>query len=763
MSEALAARARELRDQLNYHIYRYHVLNDPVITDPEYDRLYHELTEIETQHPELISPDSPTQRAGSDLSEEFPKVTHPAPILSLGNAFTVDDLRAWEERNLRLLPSGTQLDYTLEPKLDGLTIVITYENGVLTRAATRGNGEVGDDVTANVRTIRTIPLRIPVNPAKRPAPQRLVVRGEVMFLKEDFEALNKQQEEAGLPLYINARNTASGTLKQKDSRITAARPLTAFIYGVVDSVGLRLDKQWDILEFLQDMGFCIGPESAYYPTLSDIIQQIPTWESRRNQLNYEIDGLVIKVNDLRIAQELGVVGKDPRGAIAYKFPAQEATTKIIGVTVNIGRTGKVTPTAQLEPVFLAGVTVVNASLHNYDQIAKLDIRSGDTVIVKRSGDVIPYVIGPVTGLRSGDEIPILPPEFCPFSGDKIVQSEGAVDYYCPNPRCPERVFRSLEFFVSRGAMDIEGMGPQTVKTLIDLGFIQDEADIFYLKPEPLLELEGFADKKVENLLASIERAKSRPLAQLIAALGIDGVGSTIANLLVEHFPDMQSLVETATQIRRAEEQFTTAAAPLIQAAAHLGEEALTDEQRRAVYRLRHPLVELAPRYIGANDLQSRFVRLLAPLLDISPLGAAFIDQLGAALLELTTAAAPLLRIEGLGAVLVQSIVEWFADLHHQNLLEKMRAAGVNMEGERTQAASDSLAGLTFVLTGTLPTMSRDEATALIKAHGGKVTGSVSKKTDYVLVGEAPGSKAEKAAQLGVPTISEDDLKQMIGT
>ncbi len=671
MIDDAARRAAELRDQLHYHIYRYNVLSDPVVTDAEYDALFNELKRLEADFPQLITPDSPTQRAGSDLSEDFPKVPHPAPILSLANAFSQEDLKAWEERNLRMLPAGTQLDYVLEPKLDGLTVVITYENGVLTRAATRGDGSIGDDVTPNVRTIRSVPLRIPTAPDGPAAPGRLVVRGEVLFLKHDFEALNIRQRTQELPLYVNARNTASGTLKQKDSRITAERPLTAFVYGVVELVGKRLDQQWDMLNYLRDLGFLIPQDVAHYPTLSHIIQQIPTWESRRKQLDYEIDGMVIKVNDLRVSAELGIVGKDPRAQIAYKFPAQEATTRLLGVTVSVGRTGKITPTAQLEPVFVGGVTVSSASLHNYDQIEKLDIRLGDTVIIKRSGDVIPYIVGPVPGNRSGAETPILPPETCPFSGDVIVQPDGAVDYYCPNPRCPERVFRSIEFFASRGAMDIEGMGPQTVKTLIDKGIIRDEGDIFYLQAAPLLELDGFAQKKVDNLLKSIDDARQRPLAQFLASLGIDGVGSTVGTILATHFGSVDAL--------------------------------------------------LAARVEAIQE------------------------------------------VEGIGPIIAQNIVDWFADNYHRGILDRMRAAGVNMRGAEKQVASEALNGLTFVLTGTLPTLSRDEAAALIEAHGGKITGSVSKKTSYVLVGESPGSKKDKAEQLGVPLISEDDLRALINS
>lgn len=669
MNEGAAQRAAELRAQLTEHIYRYHVLSRPMISDAEYDKLYNELRALEAAYPELTTPDSPTQRAGSDLSEEFAKVRHTAPILSLSNAYNAEDLYAWEERNLKLLPAGTQLDYTLEPKLDGLTIVLTYENGILTQAATRGNGEIGDDVTANVRTIRALPLRIPVGADTGSAPERLVVRGEVLYFKHDFEALNRRQIEQGLPAFINARNAASGALKQKDSRITATRPLAAFVYNVVEIHGPARTKQWEMLEFLRDMGFPVAQDSGLYPTLSGIIQQLPNWESRRNQLDFEIDGVVIKVNDLRIAAELGVVGKDPRGAIAYKFAAQEATTKLLGVTFSVGRTGRIVPNAQLSPVFIGGVTVSSATLHNFDFVRSLDIRVGDTVVVQRSGDVIPYVAGPVLDVRDGSEQPISPPDRCPFCDTPIVQPEGAVDYFCPNVYCPERVYRQAEFFVSRAAMDIEGVGSQTIKLLIDKGLIRDEADLFNVTREQLLELSGFAEKKADNFLAGMQAARSRPLAQILTSLGIDGVGSTIAAALAEHFLSVEA-IEAA--------------------------------------------------------------------------GVEKIDE-----------------VDGIGEVLAQSIHRWFADPYHRGVLEKLRRAGVNMIGEARAVAGDQLAGLTFVLTGTLPTLTREAAEALIEAHGGKVTSSVSKKTSFVLVGDAPGSKAEKARALGIPFLSETDLRHMV--
>lgn len=669
-------RAQQLRQILNEHIHRYFALNAPTITDAEYDALYHELRALETEHPYLITPDSPTQRAGSDLTEDFPKIEHPAPILSLANGFSVEDLQAWEERTLKLLPTGTQLAYMLEPKLDGLSVVIHYENGVLVKAATRGNGRVGDDVTANIRTIKTIPLRIPATNSSTVPPRYLAVRGEVLFLKHDFAMLNERQREAGLPLYVNARNTASGTLKQKDSRITASRPLTCYLYDIVQispddiqGAPIQLNTQQQMLDYLRDMGFFIPPESHLYPTLSNIIQQIPTWQDKRHALDFEIDGLVIKVDDRRIYAELGVVGKDPRGAIAYKFPAEEATTKLLGVMVNVGRTGKITPTANLEPIFVGGVTVSNATMHNYSFITELDVRIGDSVIIKRSGDVIPYVIGPVVDLRDGTEQLIIPPSHCPFCNTPIIQPEGAVDHFCPNTLCPERVYRSIEFFVSRSAMDIEGMGGQTVKMLIETGIIADEADIFTLSPDPLLALEGFGQKKVDNLLASIQKAKTRPLAQLLASLGIDGVGSSVSQALADKFRSIRALMDATPEAIQ--------------------------------------------------------------------------------------------EIEGVGKVLAENIAAWFDNPHRRQLIEKMTNAGVNMEAGERLVLGDTLAGKTFVITGTLPTLSREQATELIEAHGGKVSSSVSKKTNYVLMGDSPGSKAEKATQLGVPIIDEATFLSMV--
>ena len=755
----LTKRAAQLREELHHHIYRYNVLNDPIITDGEYDKLYHELVQIEQDHPELRTPDSPTQRVGSDLDSDFPKVQHAAPILSLSNAFNSEDLQKWEERNQKLLPDNIELDYVLEPKLDGLSIVLTYNDGILTTAATRGNGEMGDDVTLNVKTIKSVPLKIPANPdSDLNPPSRLVVRGEILFLKKAFERLNQEQEEQDLPLYVNARNTASGSLKQKDSRKTAERDLTAYIYSIVDSDGINLNSEMDVLNYMADMGFNIIPHIQHYRSLSRIIPHLDGWEKRRHDLPFEIDGLVIKINDLSIQRELGISGKDPRGATAYKFPAEEGTTELLGVTINIGRTGKVTPTAQLDPIYIGGVTVSNASLHNYDLIEQLDIRMNDRVVIKRSGDVIPYVIGPVEGARTGKEQPLTPPEICPFSGDKLIRPEGAVDLFCPNPKCPERVFRSLEFFVSRGAMDIDGMGPSTIEALIGAKLIQDEADIFYLEAEPILELEGFADKKVENLLTSIQSAKARPLAQLIASLGIDGIGTIVANLLSEQFKTMDTLINLSTKIKQVEVDFVR----LVQPITHSEKALKTSDASilKARKRLNYPLIDLAPRYVDSDDLEKKLNRLLKPILEIAPDNAPTTQEIASTLQLLIDVAHPLISIEGFGPILIRNVVEWFSDEHHQNLLQKMRDAEVNMEAEESVQAGTSLDNKKFVLTGTM-SVSRDVLKTLIESYGGKVSGSVSKKTDFVVVGENPGSKASKAESLGVTIIGEADLRNMI--
>lgn len=667
-------RIAQLRDEINYHLYRYHVLDSPVISDAEYDALYNELLALEQQNPELVTPDSPTQRAGAEPLDAFQKVQHPAPILSLSNAFSTEDLYAWRQRIGRYLPDPEmKLDYVAEPKLDGLTVVLAYENGRFTQGATRGNGEVGEDITQNLRTITAVPQRIPVNPhSDLPVPSYLVVRGEVFFPLDKFEQFNARQLAEEKQVYMNPRNAASGSLRQLDPKITAERPLTLYCYDLVAwrDVGVP-EKQWERLGYLRQLGFPVSSDSQYCANIEAVAATYDKWIEKRNQINYEVDGVVVKINDRPLADSLGFVGKDPRGAVAMKFPAQEKTTKLLGVQVNVGRTGILAPNAMLEPVEIGGVTVRNATLHNYDEIARKDIRIGDTVIVKRAGDVIPYIVGPVVDLRDGSEQVIEPPTHCPVCGEPALRVPGEVAIYCDNPSCPEQLVRRVEYFVSRGAMDIDGFGSKTGALLAEEGLVKDLADIYYLDRDELLALEGFKDKKVDNLLNGLEASKNQTPARFLTALGIRFVGSVVAALLIDEFGSIDALAKAGRE--RLEE------------------------------------------------------------------------------------------IEGIGPGTAVSVTSWFADERHRALLEKFRRAGLKFEAEkldRDTDGSNAFEGLTFVITGTLPTMSRTEARTLIELHGGKVTGSVSKNTNYLLAGEKAGSKLTKAEALGINIINESELLEM---
>lgn len=666
-------RINKLRIDINYHLYRYHVLDSPVISDAEYDALYHELLELETEHPELVTSDSPTQRAGAAPLDVFRKVNHPTPILSLMNAFNPDDLRSWRSRIGRLLPDGAELDYVVEPKLDGLTVVLTYRHGTYEQGATRGDGIVGEDVTPNLRTIRALPKRIPINPDSTLAPpDYLVVRGEVFMPLDKFEALNKERAEAGEAVYMNPRNTAAGSLRQLDSSKTAERPLRLYCYDVVTAEGADIPvNQWERLAYLRELGFPVSPDNRYCADLDEVVRVYEDWINRRNQINYEVDGVVVKINDRALADSLGFVGKDPRGAIAMKFPAQEKTTRLIDLQVNVGRTGVLAPNAILEPVEIGGVIVRNATLHNFDEIARKDIRIGDRVLIKRAGDVIPYVVGPIIDTRDGSERPIERPTECPFCGEPVVQLPGEVAIYCENASCAEQLIRRVEYFVSRGAMDITTFGTQTADLLYNNGLIRDVADIYFLNRDDLLRLDGYKEKKVDNLLAGIEASKNQPAERVLTGLGIRFVGNVVATLLIQSLGGIDAIARSSV-----------------------------------------------------DELQ---------------------------------------EIEGIGPQTALSVAAWFKSDHNIALIEKLRDAGLNFSREESVEPSQSrlLADLTFVITGTLPTMSRDEATEFIEHHGGKVTGSVSKKTDFLLAGEAAGSKLAKAQALGVRIIDEAELKELV--
>jgi DNA ligase (NAD+) len=664
---------QRLKEEINFHLYRYHVLDAPVISDLEYDGMIERLKEIEAAHPEWVTADSPSQRVGGAASERFAKVRHAAPILSLGNAFGIDALKAWVERTARLDERVRSADFVVEPKIDGLTVVLTYRDGVFVQGASRGDGVVGEDITANLRTLKALPLRLPADPSGPKPPPTLVVRGEAFMFIREFEALNQRLLEAGERTYLNPRNTAAGSLRQLDSGLTASRPLTLYTYAIVSADKPVALKQWDLLEYLKALGLPVAPESQHCPDFDSVLEAVESWRTRRDELPYEADGIVIKINDLRLAEELGFVGKDPRGALAFKFPAREVSTRLQDIGVNVGRTGVLTPYAMLEPVEIGGVIVKQATLHNFDYIAEKDIRIGDRVLVKRAGEVIPYVIGPVIDARTGNEVPFIPPQVCPACGQPVEHLAGEVAWFCVNLACPAQLVRNLEHFVSRGTMDIIGLGIKIVEQLVEAGLVKSPVDLYLLNKDDFLSLEGFAEKKADNLLQAIAASRERPLARLISAMGIRGVGEVMAADLAQVFPDLDALASAT-----------------------------------------------------AEDL---------------------------------------MKIEGVGPNTAQSIVDWLARPGNREFIARLKAAGVWPLSLRSQASvqgAQPLDGLTFVVTGTLPNFSRDQVKEFIQVQGGKVTDSVSKKTDYLVAGEAAGSKLDKARQLGVPVLDEAGLIQLAG-
>jgi DNA ligase (NAD+) len=677
----------DLKNKIHFHNYRYHVIDDPIISDYEYDQLLQELQQLETEHPEWITPDSPTQRAGAPPAEGFAKVQHPAPILSLANAFDTDDVRAWLERINKLDNRVLDSAFMVEPKLDGLTVVLYYRDGLFVQGATRGDGEIGENITTNLRTVKSLPLKIPVSQNLESenltsfqqnfgVPGILVVRGEAFIHISAFEKLNEKLASSGEKTYVNPRNTAAGSLRNLDPNLTATRPLTLLVYQIIafeDAGNLmrQPETQKETITYLKSLGFPV-PESIYCNNIDEAIAECERWESIRDELDYQIDGMVIKIDDHRLSNDLGVVGKDPRGAIAYKFPAQVVTTELLDIRVNVGRTGVLTPYAVLEPVEVGGVIVRQATLHNFDFIDEKDIRIGDRVRVKRAGDVIPYIIGPIEDLRTGKEIPYVPPESCPACNQPVEKLDGEVALYCVNIGCPAQLIRNVEHFVSRAAMDIVGLGIKIVEQLVTEGLIHDVADLYTLEKESLSKLDGFADKKADNLLEAISDSKNQSLNRLLTALGIRGVGESIAGDLVRIFPSLDAL------------------------------------------------------------------------------SAATFDELQ--------------DIEGIGPNIAGAIVDWFGNPINKMVLEKLKAVGIWPESQYLKEAVDisPLSGLTIVVTGSLTQFTRNEIKEVIISNGGKVTGTVSKNTDYLVVGENPGSKLSKAQNLGIRVITETEFLSMVG-
>jgi DNA ligase (NAD+) len=667
----VARRAAELREQLTQHGYRYYVLDDPVIGDAEYDALIDELRRIESEHPELLTPDSPTQRVGGEPVSALDKVTHLQPMLSLANARSEEELRAWIERMRNHLAregiDDPDFQYVAEPKIDGLAISLVYRDGVLERGATRGNGEVGEDVTHNLRTIPTIPLRIDGDDA----PALLEVRGEVYMSLADFAALNERRAEQGLSTFMNPRNSAAGTIRQLDPKLAAERPLSMWCYGVGATEGIAFAGHWDSLQWLREHGFRVNADVARLTTEEDVIARCRSWEERRGQLDFEIDGVVVKVDDIALQRRLGVVGRDPRWAIAWKFAPTTAVTRLKDVMWNVGKFGDLHPFAQLEPVHVGGVTVKLATLHNEEDVVRKDLRPGEDVIVLRAGDVIPQVLSPAPHVVEHKKRPPVPrpPERCPFCDTPTVKAEGEVFTRCPNRRCPERQWQLLKHYVSRGAMDVDGLGEKQVAQLQQAGLIRAAADFYRLTEEQLTSLEGFGEVSAQKALANIEATKERGFGRVLFAIGLEEVGFVTGRNLAQHFRTIDALM------------------------------AATPEE-----------IEATP---------------------------------------------------GVGPKMARHIAEQLADPAMIDLIDDLRAQGVKMELEGPPPGEGPLAGRTFVLTGTLPDLTREEASERIVAAGGRVTSSVSKKTDYLVAGDNAGSKLTKAQSLGIRVLGEADLLELL--
>jgi DNA ligase (NAD+) len=664
-----AARAARLRREIEHHNHRYYVLDDPEIADDAYDALLDELRALEERHPRLRTPDSPTQRVGGQPLDKFEHVRHLQPMLSLGNARGEEELRAWVERMRNHLAregiSEAEFDYVCEPKIDGLAVSLTYRDGVLERGATRGDGEIGEDVTQNLRTIHAIPLAI------EDGPSLVEVRGEVYMPLAGFADLNERRAAEGQRTFMNPRNAAAGAIRQLDPQIAASRPLAMWCYGIGTTEGIRFERHWEALEWLREQRFPVNPEVKLGGDVDEVMAICKDWEDRREALDYEIDGVVVKVNDYELQRRLGVVGREPRGAVAWKFAPMTAVTRLHKVHWNVGRTGNLVPFASLEPVGVSGVTVKMATLHNEEDLLRKDVREGDDVIVMRAGEVIPQVVSPapdVTG-RRGRKRPPRPPAQCPICKTPTVKREGEVFTRCPNRDCPGRQWQLLTHFAAKGAMDIEGLGDERVSQFMREGLVRNAADIYQLTMEQLTALEGFGELSARNLLAAIEATRERPFSRVLWALGIEAVGAVNARNLAQRFRSIDALMEASAE-------------------------------------------EIA-------------------------------------------------QTPGIGPVVAQIVHEALQDQAMRELVERLRRAGLKMHMEGAAPGQGPLADRTFVLTGTLPTLTREEATERILAAGGRVTSSVSKNTDYVVAGESPGSKLERAQRLGTEVIDEEGLLTLL--
>jgi DNA ligase (NAD+) len=660
-------RVEELREQINHHSYRYHVLDDPEVSDIEYDELVRELQRLEDAFPELITPDSPTQRVGAAPADLFAPVEHRAPMLSLDNAFSFEELDAWYARVVRGVGDGAR--FACELKIDGVACALTYEKGVLVKAATRGDGRIGEDITANVRTVQGVPRKLEV----KECPVVIEVRGEMYLPVRAFEELNEQIQEAGGRAFSNPRNAAAGSLRQKDPKVTAKRPLRLWVHSFGAAEGIAFGAHTEFLAWASSAGLPVPPTSERRDSIDSVKDYLTYWGEHRHSVDWEIDGTVVKVDQTDLQRELGATSHAPRWAIAYKFPPEERTALLKKIDIHTGRTGKVTPFAVLDPVFVGGVTVTYATLHNEDEVWRKDVRQGDTVIVRRAGDVIPEIVGPVPAKRKKGARRWKMPANCPSCGTPLVRKEGEADYRCPNRRgCPSQGIEWLFHFAGRGAMDIEHLGYMTVMRLLEAGLIEDPADIYALDAEKLSQLPGFKDKAITNVLSQVEASKDRPIWRLLVGLNIRHVGSHVAQVLARAFGSIDALM------------------------------------------------------------------------------AASEDEIDA--------------VPEIGPEIAATVAEWFDEAENVALIEKLRAAGVRMADERPAEPEGPkpLEGQTIVLTGGLDTLSREEATALAEGAGARVSSSVSKKTSFVVAGESPGTKYEKAVALGIEILDEAAFRKRLG-
>lgn len=667
--QKILERINELRKLIKYHDYRYYVLNQPEISDYEYDMLYKELKELEEKYPEFITPDSPTQRVSGEVVKEFKPVKHTFPMLSLDNTYSEQEIYDWAERISKYVPLK-KLEFIVEPKLDGLSCTVHYVNGILTTAATRGDGETGEDVTLNVKTIRSLPLSL--EPLKgKSIPKFFEVRGEVVMLKKDFEKLNKELQQKGQPTFANPRNAASGSLRQKDPKITAQRPLKFYVhsYGKIEGE-VKVETDEEFLELCKNYNLPVIQHYKVCKTIDEVVKYCLFWQQKRDELEYDIDGMVIKVNQLRYREEIGSTLKAPRWAIAYKFPARQATTVLKNVIMQVGRTGVITPVAELEPVECGGVIISRATLHNFDEIKRLGVKIGDTVIVERAGEVIPKIVKVVESKRTGKEKPIEIPKKCPECGSTVVKEEGEVAYRCPNSSCPAQVINSIIHFAKREAMDIEGLGESVAEALVERKLVKKLSDIYFLTKQQLLTLPLFKEKKATNLLNAIERSKQKPLSKLLYGLGIRHVGEKAAEVLAEKYGSMDKLMR-------------------------------------------------------ASEVELR-------------------------------------NIPEIGPVMARSIKDFFSNKYTIELIEELKKAGVNMIQPKVEKKGPQVfAGMTVVFTGELESMTRSQAEELVKRYGGNTSSSVSRSTSLVVVGKNPGSKYDKAKQLGIKIIYEDEFLKML--